>query len=350
MAPLAPPSPALADRVDAAEAALRNVALARPTRSRCWRPASRSLSEAIGPRTPTRSSPRAAVGEGAVRRPVRPVRVVADRRVARAGRGGAQGRDWPALASGRPVAVAGRAVGRRPARRASVPHALPVDVRRCRARRLPPLAPLRRRGRRAEPAAAGRLARPVQHALGLDRGRGPLPADRRRPRRRPVHRRHDARRAPRLRVRHAPGRGGHRARPRRAPRRRRRLGRRSSIADDRAAFEAHDARLRGGDPSPRRGPARARRGETVWVRERATPSVDAAGRAVAGGTALRHHGAEGGRGRARPRAPHRRARRADADGVPAHDEPRAPDAARRHPRLRRAARGRGPRPRARRPR
>ena len=52
--------------------------------------------------------------------------------------------------------------------------------------------------------------------------------------------------------------------------------------DDRAAFDAHDARLRAGDPSA----VDVRLvvdGETVWVRERATPNLDAAGRAVSGG-------------------------------------------------------------------
>ena len=53
--------------------------------------------------------------------------------------------------------------------------------------------------------------------------------------------------------------------------------------DDRAAFEAHDARLRAGEPSAV-DVRLAVDGETVWVRERATPSLDAAGRAVSGGT------------------------------------------------------------------
>ncbi|HEX8297604.1 MAG TPA: PAS domain-containing protein, partial [Rubricoccaceae bacterium] len=54
-------------------------------------------------------------------------------------------------------------------------------------------------------------------------------------------------------------------------------------ADDQAAFAAHDARLQAGEAS--RISVRLVRpsGETVWVSERATPSVDAAGRPVAGG-------------------------------------------------------------------
>ncbi|HEX9950204.1 MAG TPA: PAS domain-containing sensor histidine kinase [Rubricoccaceae bacterium] len=54
-------------------------------------------------------------------------------------------------------------------------------------------------------------------------------------------------------------------------------------ADDRAAFAAHDARLRAGEAS--RISVRLVRpgGEIVWISERATPSVDAAGRPVAGG-------------------------------------------------------------------
>ncbi|HEX8386643.1 MAG TPA: PAS domain-containing sensor histidine kinase, partial [Rubricoccaceae bacterium] len=53
--------------------------------------------------------------------------------------------------------------------------------------------------------------------------------------------------------------------------------------DDRAAFDAHDARLRGGDPSRVDVRLVLPEGETVWVGERATPSLDAAGRPVAGG-------------------------------------------------------------------
>ena len=52
--------------------------------------------------------------------------------------------------------------------------------------------------------------------------------------------------------------------------------------DDRAAFDAHDARLRAGHPSRvdvRLVPAQG----VVWVSERATPSLDAAGRPAAGG-------------------------------------------------------------------
>ena len=56
--------------------------------------------------------------------------------------------------------------------------------------------------------------------------------------------------------------------------------------DDRAAFDVHDTRLRAGDPSRvdvRLVLARGAADETVWVSERATPSLDAAGRPVAGG-------------------------------------------------------------------
>ena len=61
--------------------------------------------------------------------------------------------------------------------------------------------------------------------------------------------------------------------------------------DDRAAFDAHDARLRAGEPSrvdvrlvlSRAGRDAAGPDETVWISERATPSLDAAGRPVAGG-------------------------------------------------------------------
>ncbi len=55
------------------------------------------------------------------------------------------------------------------------------------------------------------------------------------------------------------------------------------VADeDAVAFRAHDARLRAGEPS--RIEVRAWiDGEIVWLSERATPSVDAAGRPVAGG-------------------------------------------------------------------
>ena len=54
------------------------------------------------------------------------------------------------------------------------------------------------------------------------------------------------------------------------------------VAADRDAFDAHDARLRAGEPSS----VDVRLdvgGEEVWVRERATPSLDASGRPVAGG-------------------------------------------------------------------
>ena len=54
------------------------------------------------------------------------------------------------------------------------------------------------------------------------------------------------------------------------------------VEADRAAFAAHDARLRAGERS-RVEVRLAVGGETVWVRERASPSVDAAGRLVSGG-------------------------------------------------------------------
>ena len=53
--------------------------------------------------------------------------------------------------------------------------------------------------------------------------------------------------------------------------------------DDRAAFDAHTDRLRAGEPSRIDVRIGLPGGETVWLSERATPGVDAAGRAVAGG-------------------------------------------------------------------
>ena len=53
--------------------------------------------------------------------------------------------------------------------------------------------------------------------------------------------------------------------------------------DDRAAWAAHDARLMSGEPSRVDVRLDLADGETVWVSERATPSLDAAGRPVAGG-------------------------------------------------------------------
>ena len=54
------------------------------------------------------------------------------------------------------------------------------------------------------------------------------------------------------------------------------------VPDDRDAWAAHDARLRAGERS--RVEVRLAVGDdTVWVRERASPSVDAAGRLVSGG-------------------------------------------------------------------
>ncbi len=54
-------------------------------------------------------------------------------------------------------------------------------------------------------------------------------------------------------------------------------------ADDRAAFAAHDARLRAGEASRVDARLALPGGETVWVSERATPGVDAAGRPTASG-------------------------------------------------------------------
>ena len=55
------------------------------------------------------------------------------------------------------------------------------------------------------------------------------------------------------------------------------------VEEDRAAFQAHDDRLRAGEPSRVDVRLRLEGGEVVWISERATPSVDAAGRPVAGG-------------------------------------------------------------------
>ena len=55
------------------------------------------------------------------------------------------------------------------------------------------------------------------------------------------------------------------------------------VPEDRAAFRAHDARLQAGDASRVEARLRLDGGDVVWVSERATPSVDAAGRLVAGG-------------------------------------------------------------------
>ncbi len=55
------------------------------------------------------------------------------------------------------------------------------------------------------------------------------------------------------------------------------------VEDDREAFEAHDARLRSGQPSRLDVRLRLDGGELVWVSERATPHLDAVGRPVAGG-------------------------------------------------------------------
>lgn len=55
------------------------------------------------------------------------------------------------------------------------------------------------------------------------------------------------------------------------------------VDEDRDAFSAHDHRLRLGEPSHVEVRLRLDGGEVVWVSERATPSLDAAGRPVAGG-------------------------------------------------------------------
>ncbi len=54
-------------------------------------------------------------------------------------------------------------------------------------------------------------------------------------------------------------------------------------ADDRRAFDAHDARLQAGEASRVDVRLELSGGETVWVSERATPGVDAAGRPTASG-------------------------------------------------------------------
>ena len=55
------------------------------------------------------------------------------------------------------------------------------------------------------------------------------------------------------------------------------------VEEDRAAFAAHDARLQMGEPSHVEVRLRLDDGDVVWIAERATPSLDAAGRPVAGG-------------------------------------------------------------------
>ena len=55
------------------------------------------------------------------------------------------------------------------------------------------------------------------------------------------------------------------------------------VPEDRDAFRDHDARLRAGEPSHVEVRLELDGGEVVWLSERATPSVDAAGRPVAGG-------------------------------------------------------------------
>ena len=55
------------------------------------------------------------------------------------------------------------------------------------------------------------------------------------------------------------------------------------VPEDRASFRAHDDRLRAGEPSRVEARLRLDGGDVVWVSERATPGLDAAGRPVAGG-------------------------------------------------------------------
>ena len=55
------------------------------------------------------------------------------------------------------------------------------------------------------------------------------------------------------------------------------------VEEDREAFVAHDARLQAGEASDIDVRLRLEDGDLVWVRERATPSLDAAGRQTAGG-------------------------------------------------------------------
>ena len=55
------------------------------------------------------------------------------------------------------------------------------------------------------------------------------------------------------------------------------------VPEDRDAFAHHDRQLRAGEPSRVDVRLRLEGGEVVWISERATPSVDAAGRPVAGG-------------------------------------------------------------------
>ncbi|WP_412061051.1 ATP-binding protein [Rubrivirga sp. IMCC45206] len=55
------------------------------------------------------------------------------------------------------------------------------------------------------------------------------------------------------------------------------------VPEDRTAFEAHDACLRAGEPSQVEVRLRLDDDEVVWISERARPSVDAVGRPVAGG-------------------------------------------------------------------
>ncbi len=55
------------------------------------------------------------------------------------------------------------------------------------------------------------------------------------------------------------------------------------VEEDRAAFAAHEERLRAGEPSRVEVRLRLDGGDVVWISERATPSLDATGRPIAGG-------------------------------------------------------------------
>ncbi len=55
------------------------------------------------------------------------------------------------------------------------------------------------------------------------------------------------------------------------------------VPEDQAAFQAHEAQLRAGQASRIDVRLRLEGGDVVWISERATPSVDAAGQPVAGG-------------------------------------------------------------------
>ena len=268
-------------RLDAAEASLRNAALASPNTLALLEAGVRSLSEAFG--TPHADALVAAGSEGAdegdlyVRCASWPAASAADSVVLVAD-------DWPALASGRPVAVRrGEPSGDALLDALSVPHALLVPFdgaargvfllsRHCGG----PWTP-------AEQAAAGRLAalfstlwawaeaeaRFHRAVADLDDALFTVGTDAA-GRRAYVFVTHQVEAVTGLdpdALLSGDADWAALVHP-----------------DDRAAFEAHDARLRDGAPSHVDVRLVLERGETVWVRERATPSLDAAGRAVSGGT------------------------------------------------------------------